>query len=79
MKLPAIKNMAEQHDLASLKAAEEALLNEETPAIEVAGDDEGDQLTNILGAIWIREQVEAGMAFKDAFRAFAQRVRDSIP
>jgi len=78
MKLPAIKLMAERQDLAALKAAEEAILNEETPAFEVAGDDEGDQLTNILGAIWIREQVEAGMDFKEAFRAFAQRVRDSI-
>lgn len=78
MKLAAIKQMAEAHDLATLQAAEEALLNEATPAIEVAGDDEGDQLTNILGAIWIREQVNAGVPFKDAFRAFAQRVRDAI-
>ncbi|MFN3528853.1 MAG: DUF6952 family protein [Bacteroidia bacterium] len=78
MKLAAIKQMAESHDLATLKAAEEALLNEENPPIEVAGDDEGDQLTNILGAIWISEQVSEGMAFKEAFRAFAQRVRDSI-
>jgi hypothetical protein len=78
MKLPAIKQLAEQHDLATLQAAEQALLNEETPAIEVPGDDEGDQLTQILGAIWIREQVSAGTDFKDAFRAFAQRVRSSI-
>lgn len=78
MKLPAIKQLAEQHDLATLQAAEQALLNEETPAIEVPGDDEGDQLTQILGAIWIREQVASGTDFKDAFRAFAQRVRSSI-
>ena len=78
MKLPAIKQLAEQHDLASLQAAEQALLNEETPAIEVPGDDEGDQLTQILGAIWIHEQVAAGTDFKDAFRAFAQRVWSSI-
>lgn len=78
MKLPAIKQLAEQHDLATLQEAEQALLNEETPAIEVPGDDEGDQLTQILGAIWIREQVAAGTDFKDAFRAFAQRVRSSI-
>lgn len=78
MKLPAIKTMAEQHDLETLRAAEEALYNEEQPAIEVAGDDEGDQLTNVLGAIWIQEQVAAGMPFKEAFRAFAQRIRDSI-
>jgi hypothetical protein len=78
MKLPAIKAMAEKHDLATLKTAEAALLDEQMPAIEVAGEDEGDQLTNILGAIWIREQVENGMDPKEAFRAFAQRVRDSI-
>ncbi len=78
MKLPVIRNLAEQHSLDALHEAENALLEEETPSFEVGGDDEGEQLTHLLGAIWIREQMAAGMEFKDAFRAFAQRVRDSI-
>lgn len=78
MKLPIIRTLAEQHSLDQLHAAENALLEEQTPEILVGGDDEGEQLTHLLGAIWIREQMAAGIDFKDAFRAFAQRVRDSI-
>lgn len=78
MKLPIIRALAEQHSLEQLHAAEVALLEEQSPEIEVGGDDEGEQLTHLLGAIWIREQMAGGADFKDAFRAFAQRVRDSI-
>lgn len=78
MKLPVIRSLAEQHSLDELHAAENAILEEEKPAFEVGGDDEGEQLTHLLGAIWIREQMAGGMDFKEAFRAFAQRVRDSI-
>lgn len=78
MKLPVIRSLAEQHSLDELHAAENAILEEEKPAFEVGGEDEGEQLTHLLGAIWIREQMAAGMDFKEAFRAFAQRVRDSI-
>ncbi len=78
MKLPIIRQLAEQHSLDELHLAENAILEEEKPAFEVGGDDEGEQLTHLLGAIWIREQMAGGMEFKEAFRAFAQRVRDSI-
>lgn len=78
MKLPIIRQLAENNSLEALQAAENALLEEQIPEIEVGGDDEGEQLTHLLGAIWIREQMLAGMDFKEAFRAFAQRVRDSI-
>ncbi len=78
MKLPIIRQLAENNSLEALQSAENALLEEQKPEIEVGGDDEGEQLTHLLGAIWIREQMLAGMDFKEAFRAFAQRVRDSI-
>lgn len=78
MKLPIIRQLAENNSLEALQTAENALLEEQIPEIEVGGDDEGEQLTHLLGAIWIREQMLAGMDFKEAFRAFAQRVRDSI-
>jgi hypothetical protein len=78
MKLPEIKKLVQQHTLAELRAAEEALLNEQVPAIVVGGDDEGEQLTHIIGAIEILESIEKGAAEKDALRAFTQRVRNSI-
>jgi len=78
MKLPAIKKLVQQHTIAELRQAEDALLNEQTPAIAIDGDDEGEQLTHIIGAIEILENIEKGTAEKDALRAFTQRVRNSI-
>jgi hypothetical protein len=46
---------------------------------EVGGDDEGEQLTHILGAIDILERVEnEKIDLKTATRAFFERVRNSI-
>ncbi len=79
MKLPVIKDLVEKHALTDLQAAEEALLNEQTPAIEIIGDDEGEQLTHTLAAIWIKEQMEAqNLDYKTALREYTKRVRTSI-
>jgi hypothetical protein len=78
MKFNVIKKLAADVSLADLQKAASALEEGEELDIEVGGDDEGEQLTHILGAIWIIEQVEQGVEFKDAFRQFAQRVRTTL-
>ncbi|TVR37557.1 MAG: hypothetical protein EA392_12390 [Cryomorphaceae bacterium] len=78
MKVPVIKKLAEEHNIATLEKAEEAILNEEKPTIEVTGDDEGEQLTHVLAAIEIRRSMEGGKTLNEAVRAYSQRVRKSI-
>jgi hypothetical protein len=79
MKIPAIKLLAETATIEELKLAEEALYNEQQPAITVPGDDEGEQLTHVLAALWIREEMEVrGIAFPAALREYTSRVRNSI-
>ncbi|UKJ08615.1 DUF6952 family protein [Solitalea lacus] len=79
MKIPAIKKLVEAYDLATLQLTEEALMEEQIPSIEVEGDDEGEQLTHILAAIWIKQEMEkTGDAFPQALRAYTSRVRTSI-
>lgn len=79
MKIPVIRQLAEKYSAAELEAAEAALLEERTPALTDAGDDAGDQLTNITAAIWIkREMEEKEIDLRTALRAYSQRVRDSI-
>jgi hypothetical protein len=77
MKIPVIKKLLEQ-DLELLRRVEEQIAEGETPEIAVEGDDEGEQLTHVYGAIWIKEQVAAGMEEREALRAFSQKVRNSI-
>ena len=79
MKIPVIKKLAEAHSLEELQVAEEALYNEEVPAIEVKGDDEGEQLTHVLAAVYIKEHMaEHDSDLKTALRAYTVKVRKSI-
>lgn len=78
MKLPVIKQLVETATLAELQASEEALYNEEKPVISIDGSDEGEQLTHVLGAIWVKEAVSNGMDVNLAVREYAKKVRNSI-
>lgn len=78
MKIPVVKTLVENYTLEQLQKAENAILEEQKPEIEIGGDDEGEQLTHIYGAKWILEQMQKGDDFKASLRAFTQRVRDSI-
>ena len=79
MKIPAIKKLVENYSLAQLKDAETAILDEQKPAIEVEGDDEGECLTHILASIYIKDKMDYhAVPFNQALRDFSQRVRNSI-
>jgi hypothetical protein len=79
MKIPVIKKLTETYSLEQLQAAEAALLEEQTPEIEIEGDDEGEQLTHAMAAIWILEDMQAnGHDLKTALREYTIKVRNSI-
>ena len=78
MKVPAVRKLL-KIDLEILRRAEEDLAEERSPEIEIEGADEGEKLTHVFGAIWIKEQVANGvMNEKEALRAFMDKVRSSI-
>ncbi len=79
MKLPVIRSLAEKHTIEELKLAEESILDEQKPPFEVLGDDEGEQLTHVISAIAIKEDMAAyGVELRVALRNYAERVRKSI-
>ena len=79
MKIPAIKKLIETQNLEALKSAEEALMNELQVPIEIEGEDEGEQLTHVLAAIWIKEEMLKNQTeFAQALRLYTARVRKSI-
>ena len=57
MKVPVIKKLAETYSLEELQNAEKAIYDEQQPSIEVEGEDEGEQLTHIIAAIWIKNDM----------------------
>ena len=80
MKIPAIKKIVEAgYSLEMLDEAEEALINEQQPSIEIEGEDDGEQLTHIFAAKWIMEDMQSsGNDFKTSLRNYTQKVRNSI-
>ena len=79
MKLPVIKHLVQNQSLSELEAAEAALSDEQPLAITVEGDDEGEQLTHVLAAIYIKNKMDTeGLEFNTALREYTKRVRTSI-
>ena len=79
MQLPEIKRLSETYSTEELKKAEDAIMNEGKPEIEVHGKDEGEQLTHILAAIDILHDTENNnVDIRTALRNYSQRVRNSI-
>lgn len=79
MKIPIIKELVENHSLETLRMAEEFLMEEQTPQIDLKGHDEGEQLTHAIAAIWILEKMqEEQLDFKNALRKYTEKVRNSI-
>lgn len=80
MKVPIIRQLVQNTTREQLSATLELLeafcefrgVNEEE--INVAGE----LITNICGALTVHEQINEGLAEKDALNAFAQRVMGSI-
>jgi hypothetical protein len=79
MKINAIKELVENHTIEDIEKLTSQLENGEPLSHAVGGDDEGEQLTHLLGASWILQQIkEKGTDIKTELRNFAARVRDSI-
>lgn len=79
MKVPAIKALVEKYSIFQLIEAEAALYEEQAPEIEIEGDDEGEQLTHVLAAIWIKKDMEQnGTDVRTSLRNYTVKVRNSI-
>ncbi len=79
MKLVVVKEIVSKYSLSDLTSAEEDLMEERPLEIEVEGDDEGEQLTHIIAAKWIIEEMDKEkIPLAKAVRNYTQRVRNSI-
>lgn len=79
MKVSSIKKLVQEYNLETLQQLENELIDEKELSAPVDGEDEGEQLTHILGAIWVKEQMEKnGSDFKIEIRNYSSRVRESI-
>lgn len=80
MKVPVIKKLVENFSAEQLEEAEEALYAEEKMAIEVEGDDDGEKLTHLIAAQWVKNRLKDDdtIELRSALREYTQKVRNSI-
>jgi len=78
MGLLAIRRLVEKHTISELKVAEYAIIQERDLAIEVEGKDQATQLTNVIAAVWILEEMQRGADFREAVCEYSKKVRDTI-
>ncbi len=78
MKLPIIKKLAESYTIEQLNLAEESLMDGNSLQIAIEGDDEGEQLTHIIAAVWVIQEVQKGKQIGEALREYTKKVRESI-
>ena len=79
MQLSIVKQLVSDYDLAQLETAETAILDEVEPDIVVEGIDEGEKLTHIMAAIWVKkEMAKEDLPLPIALRNYTLKVRTSI-
>lgn len=79
MQVAEIKRLVEGYSLEELSLAEEAILEERKPEIDIHGEDEGEMLTHVMAASWIKSDMEKnGTDVRTSLRNYTQKVRKSI-
>ena len=79
MNVTVIKQLVEDYSIEQLVKAEEAMLEETNPEIEIAGKDEGEKLTHVLAAIFCKHEMHReNININQAVRLYSQRVRGSL-
>lgn len=80
MNITAIRSLVES-DVSDdeLRIAEADLLEERKPCIDIIGDDDGERLTHVMAALWVRAyQRETNSETMSAIREYTKKVRSSI-
>ena len=79
MNIAAVRTLIESYNEHQLQQAEADLLEGRDVQIDVDGEDEGEQLTHVLAALWVVQHMkETSQDASASIRAYTQKVRKSI-
>jgi hypothetical protein len=79
MQIPVIKKLVETYTETQLQQAEEAIIEEQNPEIEIEGKDEGEKLTHVIAALFVIDDMRKNNTdFRVSLRNYTQKVRKSI-
>lgn len=78
MMISEIRRLAENHSLEDLQKGADAFESDRLNALNVKGSDEGEVLSNYLGALYVKEQMTQGQSLNEAIRHYSSRVRSIL-
>lgn len=78
MILAVVKDLVAKHSRAEIDAAAAAFEADRSNTLNVGGKDEGEILSNLLVASFVKSRVDKGMSVQDAIREYSARVRGMI-
>ena len=79
MNIAAVRHLVEEYNAHQLQQAEADILEGKDLEITVKGEDEGEQLTHVLAALWVLQHMkETSDNLMTSIRAYTQKVRASI-
>jgi hypothetical protein len=73
-----VRALVESHDLPALEAAAEAFEASLANPLNVPGDDDGEVLSHLLVAIFVKKKMAKGLPLNEALREYSQKVRKII-
>jgi len=76
--LAVVKELANKFSKDQLNEAVAAFESDRTNTLSVEGKDEGEILSNLLVAAFVRTRMDKGMPMQDAIREYSSRVRGMI-
>lgn len=78
MKPAVVRNLVDTHDLAVLESAADVFESSLKNTLGVSGDDDGEILSHLLVAIFVKKKMAKGLALNEALREYSQKVRKMI-
>lgn len=78
MILATVKDLANKYTKDQLNEAVDAFEADRKNLLNVEGKDEGEVLSNLLVASFVRTRMDKGMPMQEAIREYSQRVRGMI-
>lgn len=78
MKPAIVRALVDAHDIETLQKAAATFEENLENTLHVAGDDDGEILSHLLVAIFVKKKMAKGLALNEALREYSQKVRNII-
>jgi hypothetical protein len=75
MNVPVVKNLVMSHSRPEIDGAVSAFERDRTNLLSVTGADDGEIMSNLLAAQFIRHRMDDGMDLNGALREYGNRVK----